>query len=123
MEFTHNLKLLLVDKEKKVVMEDEAFLDEIKDILCQNNTCILDWNGKTQPFTYQWHKRNLTEVESQLMGDLFSRPIYEFDTILVRHVEQILSKIVNQEYTIVFYVTRLIGDKRISSDSAGTIKL
>ena len=122
MDFTHNLKLLLLDKEKNII-ENEAFLDQIKEILCKNNTCILDWNGKEQVFTYQWFKRDLSNIDKELMGDLFSLPIYEFDTILVRHVEQILSKIYSQDYTIVFYVTRLIGDKRINKDTAGTIKV
>jgi len=123
MEFTHNLKLILVDKENNIIVDDDAFLDEIKDVLCQDNTCILDWNGKAHAFTYQWTRKNLTDVEKQLMGDLFSHPIYEFDTILVRHIEQVLSKIENNEYTIVFNITRIIGDKKICRESAGTIKL
>lgn len=122
MDFTHNLKLLLIDKEKNII-KNEAFLDQIKETLCKNNTCIIEWNGKEEVFTYQWFKRDLSNIDKELMGDLFSLPIYEFDTILVRHVEHILSKIYSQDYTIVFYVTRLIGDKRINKDTAGTINV
>ena len=121
MEYTHNLKLILVNKNNSLI-KDDVFLEEVKTILCQSNTCDLEWNGKINPFTYQWIKRNLTELESHLMGDLFLNPIYEFDTLLVRHVKQILSKI-NCEYKIIFYITRIIGDKSICRDSAGSINV
>ena len=119
MEYTHNLKLLLVNNSNQMV-KDDVFLQKIKNILCKNNTCVLEWNGKSHNFTYQWTKKELNEIQNNLMGDLFTCPIYEFDNILVKHVQQILSKI-ETDYKIIFYISRIIGKKQINKDSTGII--
>ena len=56
------------------------------------------------------------------MGDLFSNPIYNFDSIIVNHTKQIISNINNKSnYNIKFYISKLIGDKTICKDSYGEL--
>jgi len=45
MTHTHNLKIILLDKNNNII-EDIDILDEIKNILCLNNTNVLEWNNK-----------------------------------------------------------------------------
>lgn len=55
------------------------------------------------------------------MGDLFSNPIYDFDSIILQHTQETISNI-NCKYIIKFYISRLLCDKKINKDSVGSVK-
>ena len=56
------------------------------------------------------------------MGDLYSNPPYNLDSIIVNHTNQIISSINNKSnYNIKFYISKLIGDKTICNDSYGVV--
>ena len=78
----------------------------------------MEWTSSR--YYYKWDKIILSEINHTLMGDLFSRPIYEFDTIILRHTQETISKI-NCKYIIKFYISRIIHDKRINKDSVGFV--
>ena len=119
MEYTHNLKIVLVDNDNNIV-EDKDILTEIKSILSKNNTHVIEWNGKFQNFIIKWDKKELNEINQILMGDLFSYPIYEFDKIILEHTQNTISKI-NCKYTIKFYLSRIIYNKIINKNSFGSV--
>ena len=54
------------------------------------------------------------------MGDLFSYPIYEFDSIILQHTNKKISNI-KCKYIIKFYISRIIYDKKIDNNSFGII--
>ena len=114
MEYTHNLKIILLDNNN--IIEDKVTLNEIKSILSKNNTHIIKWNGQLQNFTIKWDKKELNEINQILMGDLFSYPIYEFDSIILQHTQETISKI-NCKYIIKFYISRIICDKTVIRSS------
>ena len=119
--YTHNLKIILVDGSGNIV-SDNDFLDEIKNTLCQLNTKKVQWNSKNLDVTIKWHRKELNNIEKQFMGDLYSNPIYDSDSIIVNHTKQIISNINNKSnYNIKFYISRLIGDKTICRDSYGVV--
>ena len=118
MEYTHNLKIILLDNNN--IIEDKVILNEIKNILSKNSTHIIQWNGQLQNFTIKWDKKELNEINQILMGDLFSCPIYEFDSIILQHTQETISKI-NCKYIIKFYISRIIYDKTINKDSIGFV--
>ena len=118
MEYTHNLKIILI--ENNSIIEDKVVLDEIKSILSKNHTHKIEWNGRLPDITIKWDKMELNKINQELMGDLFSYPIYDFDTIILRHTQETISKI-NCKYIVKFYISRIIHDKKINKDSAGTV--
>jgi hypothetical protein len=119
--YTHNLKIILVDTNGNIV-SDNDFLEEIKNTLCQLNTKKIQWNSKNIDVTIQWHRKELNNIEKQFMGDLYSSPIYNFDSIIVNHTKQIISNVNNKSnYNIKFYISKLIGDKTICRDSYGVV--
>ena len=119
--YTHNLKIILVDSSGNIIL-DNYLLDEIKNTLCQLNTNKVQWNNQNIDITIKWHRKELNNIEKQFMGDLYSNPIYNFDSIIVNHTNQIISNINNtSNYNIKFYISRLIGDKTICRDSYGVI--
>jgi hypothetical protein len=119
--YTHNLKIILVDSSGNIVFDDE-FLYEIKNALCQSNTKKVKWNGQNIDVTIKWHRKELNNIQNQFMGDLFTTPIYDSDSIIVNHANQIISNINNKSnYIIKFYISKLIGDKTICRDSYGVI--
>lgn len=119
--YTHNLKIILVDTNGNIVSDDD-FLDEIKNTLCQLNTKKIKWNSKKLVVTVEWHRKELSNIEKQFMGDLYSNPAYDSDSIIVNHAKQIISNINNtSNYNIKFYISRLIGDKTICRDSYGVV--
>ena len=119
--YTHNLKIILVDTNGNIV-SDNDFLDEIKNTLCQLNTKKNQWNSTNLDVTIKWHRKELNNIEKQFMGDLYSNPAYNFDSIIVNHTKQIISSINNKSnYNIKFYISKLIGDKTICIDSFGVI--
>ena len=119
--YTHNLKIILVDNNKNIILDNE-FLDEIKNTLCQLNTKKMQWNGKNIDITIKWNRKELNNIEKQFVGDLYSNPAYDNDSIIVNHTKQIISTINNtSNYNIKFYISRIIGDKTICRDSYGII--
>jgi len=118
MKYTHNLKIILIDNNK--IIEDLTILNEIKSILSKNNTHIIEWNGRLQNFTIKWDKKELSEINQVLMGDLFSYPMYDADSIILDHTQKTISKI-NCKYIIKFYISRIIYNKTINKNSIGLI--
>ena len=119
MNYTHNIKLLILDHHSKII-EDIDLLNEIKNILCQNNTNFCNWNGRLKNITIQWFQKELNEIQQHFLGDLFSYPIYEMDSIILEHTEKTIAKI-NTKYIIKFYISRLICDKKVSKDTFGNV--
>ena len=121
MTYTHNLKIILFDKDDNIV-EDEIFLDKIKNILCKLNIQETQWNGKNENIMIKWDRKKLNNINKHFMGDLFSEPIYNLDSIILNHTNEIISKIDNNSnYIIKFYISRLIGENKICPDSYGII--
>lgn len=116
--YTHNLKIILLDN--NIIIEDKDVLNEIKSILSKNHTHKIEWGGRLLDVTIKWDKIILSETSQALMGDLFSYPIYEFDSIILRHTQETISKI-NCKYIIKFYISRIIHDKKINKDSVGFV--
>jgi hypothetical protein len=117
--YTHNLKIIMIDNDGNIVLDNE-FLDEIKNALCQTNTKQMQWNGKNIDIILQWHKKELNNIQKQFMGDLFTTPIYDFDSIIVNHTSQVISS-AKHNYNIHFYISRIIGDKTICKNSGGVV--
>ena len=67
-----------------------------------------------------YYKMELSKINQALMGDLFSYPIYDFDTIILHHTQETISKI-NCKYIVKFYISRIIYDKKINKDSVGVV--
>jgi len=119
--YTHNLKIVLVDSNGNIVVDDE-YLDEVKQTLCQLTTKKVHWNRQNVEITMKWHRKELTPIEQQFMGDLFSSPIYSLDGIILDHTRQIISSInPDPRYRILFHISRLIGDMIIFNVSADVI--
>lgn len=119
--YTHNLKIILVDISGNIIT-DNYFLDEIKTALCQFNTTTIQWNNKNVDVTIKWNRKELNNIEKEFMGDLYSNPIYNFDSIIVNHTKKIISNINNKSnYNIKFYISKLIGDRTICKDSYGIL--
>jgi len=114
MEYTHNLKIILVNNNS--IIEDKIILNEIKNILYKNHTHKINWNGQLLDITIKWHKKELNEINQILMGDLFSLPIYQFDSIILHHTQQTIDNI-NCKYIIKFYISRIIYDEIIDKNS------
>ena len=119
MEYSHNLKIILIDNNNNII-EDNVVLDELKSILSKNNTQKIEWNGKGVNITIKWNKKDLNNINQSLMGDLFSNPIYDFDSIILQHTQETISNI-NCKYIIKFYISRLLCDKKINKDSVGSV--
>ena len=108
--YTHNLKILLLDKNDNIV-EDKPFLDMIKNKLCQVNTMKLFWKGKPMDISIKWDRKILTKLNEHFMGDLFSEPVYEQDSIIVKHTEEVISSLkIDNKYIIEFYISRTLRD-------------
>ena len=116
---THNLKIIFLDDHNKVV-EDVDFLQEIQTVLQQENTHDLEWNGVQQPFTIRWDKVPLNSIDKHFVGELFARPAYHQDSIIIEHTEKTLSSIPAHlhGYDIRFYISRLLCDTRMLENCA-----
>ena len=53
----------------------------------------------------KWEKKNLSKIDQSLMGDLFSKQIYELDRIILQHTQETISKI-KCKYIIKFYISK-----------------
>ena len=122
--YTHNLKIIMVDRDGNIVLDNEI-LDEIKTALCQTNTKQIQWNGKKIDIMLQWRRKELNKIQQQFMGDLFTNPMYDSDSIIVNHTSQVISSVNNKHNCdindIKFYISRVIGDKTICKDSSGVV--
>jgi len=116
--YTHNLKIILVDVNGNIVFDDE-FLDEIKNALCQSNTKKVMWDGQNIEAQIKWHRKELNNIQKQFMGDLFATPIYDADSIIVNHANQIISSY--NSYNVKFYMSRVIRDKTGCKDTCGVV--
>ena len=115
--YTHNLKIILVDESGKIILED-GFLEEIKDKLCKINKESEVWDGKEIDIIMKWERKELNNIERELMGDLYINSAYDIDSIIVNHTKGVIGKINNRSnYGIKFYISRVIGDKKICRDS------
>jgi hypothetical protein len=119
MEFTHNLKIILLDSNNNII-EDKITLDEIKNVLTTNNTHLIEWNGILHTISIKWDKVILNEINQVFMGDLFSSPIYDFDKIILNHTRETISKI-ECKYKISFYISRILKNKIVDKNSIGLI--
>ena len=120
MEYSHNLKIILIDNNNNNIIQDEDVLNEIKNILSKNNTHKIEWNGQIQNFTIKWDKIELSKINQSLMGDLFSYPMYDSDKIILYHTQESFSKI-KCKYIVKFYISRIIHDKKINKDGIGFV--
>lgn len=118
---THNLKLLFVDSYGNIV-EDDLHLQEIKYIFTDLITHRMDLNlnGKIENFTIQWNLKSLDRIQTHFMGDLFSCPIYEKDSIIYKHTQKTIDSI-NSKYRILFYISRLVGERHAIPDFIGVV--
>jgi hypothetical protein len=89
---------------------------------------MLDWNGKPKNIIIKWEQKELSKVNKLFMGDLFASPIYDFDSIIFNHTNDIITQIYinsnsssNSKYKIKFYISRIICDKKIDKNSCGVI--
>ena len=108
--FTHNLKVLIFDKNNDVV-EDENLLREIKEKLQNKRTYII----KTLHVAMKWEIKKLNKIQTHFMGDLFTSASYEADSIIYEHMENTL-KDIEKELNIInkkirFHITRMPVDK------------
>ena len=122
MSHTHNLKLLFVDSYGNIV-EDEKHLYEIKYIFTDliTHRMELNLNGKLENITIQWKLKSLDKIQSHFMGDLFSCPIYEKDSIIYKHTQKTIDSIPNPKYRILFYISRVVGDRHTIPDFIGFV--
>ena len=119
--YTHNLKIILFDSTGNIVIDND-FLDKIKNALCKVNTRKMQWYNRNMDITIIWQRKELTNIEKQFVGDLYSNPAYDIDSIIVNHTKQIISTINNESnYDINFYISRIIGNKTICRNSYGVI--
>jgi hypothetical protein len=119
MNYTHNLKIILLDKNKNIV-KDDIFLEEIKDLFTKNNMNICLYNNKIEQIFIKWDRIKLNKIEKTFMGDLFSFPIYEIDSLIIEHTKKTIEKI-KSKYTIYFYISRMLTEKIILQDTIGII--
>lgn len=118
MEYTHNLKIILIDNNS--IIEDKHILNEIKNILSENITHKIEWNGQLLDITIKWDKKELSEIDQTLIGDLFSYPIYHVDRIILNHTQKTISHI-DCKYIIEFYISKMLCDTTINQDTIGFI--
>jgi len=118
--YTHNLKIILVDTSGNIV-EDEEYMDEIKQIFYEPQSHIISWTQKREVYTILWTRQKLDKLQSYCMGDLFSCPIYEKDSIILIHTQKTINSISNPKYKIHFHISRVAGDKQIIPDFVGFI--
>ena len=129
--YTHNLKLILVDNEDNIVDENDeknqSKFELLKSFFFQENTHTIRWNNTSEKYTIKWDMIILDKLNTQFMGDLFSCPVYNFDSIIIEHTQKTIrnvSKICGfgGKYKIKFHISRIAGNRTICKDSYGVIK-
>jgi hypothetical protein len=119
MNYTHNLKLIFVDDAENII-DDEKYMDEIKQIFDEPQSHIMEWNRKREVFTMEWKRQKLNKLQSHFMGDLFMNSIYETDSILYNHTRKTINGI-KSKYKIHFYISKVIGNRQNLPDFIGII--
>jgi hypothetical protein len=117
--YTHNLKILLVDNNGNIV-EDQIQLHQIKNMFCEPQTHIMEYNGKRENITIGWNRKKLDNIQTHFMGDLFASPIYDKDSIILKHTQNTIDSIISN-YKIKFYISRFIGDRQSIPDFIGIV--
>jgi hypothetical protein len=118
--YTHNLNIVFVDASGNIV-EDEEYMDEIKKIFCEPQSHTISWTQKRAIYTILWTRKKLDTLQRHVMGDLFSYPIYEKDSIILIHTQKTINSIPNPKYKIRFHISRVAGDKQTIPDFIGFI--
>ena len=118
--YTHNLKLILVDDEDDIVTDVniKSKFEMIRSLLFQENTHRILWNNMNENYTIKWDMIKLDNLNTQFMGDLFSCPIYSFDSIIIQHTQKTITNIskicgLDERYKIKFHISRIANDKII----------
>lgn len=112
LRYSHNLKVLLFDRETNNIVEDNVVLDSIKDALCKNNTHKVEWNKSLHNTTLKWEREKLTDIATYFIGDLFANPIYDYDSIIIQNTSRTINNNkLNCKYNIRFHISRMPGDK------------
>jgi len=115
MHYTHNLKILLFSSSGELV-QDEASLNKVKEVFCENNSLEMEVNGKMETITIKWDKNCLDLMRKNFMGDLFTT-FEDTDRILLQHVRCIAGKLklrlgddIDSYYKITFCLTKIVGE-------------
>lgn len=116
---SHNLKIILVDNNGNIV-EDQIQLHLIKNMFCEPQTHIMELTGKRENITIVWNRKKLDKIQTCFMGDLFASPIYEIDSIILKHTQITIDSIISN-YKIKFYISRLIVDRQSIPDFIGFV--
>lgn len=96
--YTHNLKLSLINSLNQQPIENqEELLQEIKAAL-HNNTYVhfQTFNGYSFHHSVKWTQIRTPNPLPNQLGDLFSRPLYDFDSLLYEHTYKTLELIQQQ---------------------------
>ena len=120
MSYTHNLNIVLLDSQENII-ENDSILDIVKKELMKHNTHQIECNGKLESFTITWQKIYLNNIGKCFMGDLCSYLTCNFDSIILQHTQKTISKIFNHKYIIRFYISKMIGDAKVSPGNYGGI--
>ena len=120
MNYTHNLNIVFADTSGNII-EDEEYMDEIKKIFCEPQSHIISWTQMRGIYTILWTRKKLDTLQRHFMGDLFSCPIYEKDSIIYKHTQKTINSIPNPKYKIQFHISRVIGDKQTIPDFIGVV--
>lgn len=125
-QYTHNLKVILVDKSGNIIDKNNVFLGLVKRKLCEVNYHNVFINNQAEKIVIKWDKLELNETEKHFMGDLFKYSIYGFDSLVIKHVKEVIEEVVydsliQQDGTINFYVSKLPSDKTTCSQMIGLV--
>lgn len=122
---THNLHILITDENGNIIKNQEVLLEKVynefadkivikKGALKANDVCN---NFEIKLF---WKKTNITNVQSNFMGDLFITSVYS-DAVLYKVTESVLNEIENKlkmdvkndikmDWKISFHISKLLED-------------
>lgn len=92
-EYTHNLKITLVNEDNLVYTDDillQMIKDEITKGVIQHNIVHL---AKQQNVFIIWNQHELNENDKLVMGDLFTKSDYKYPEINIIHIIKTLQKI------------------------------
>ena len=118
--YTHNLKIILVDNNGNIVLDND-FINEIKNTLCKANTLPVQWNGEIIDVSIKWHKINLNHFNSHLFGDFFAFPAFNSEFIIFNHTFNVISNFKKHGFTVKFNISKLLVDYNICLDSCGSV--
>ena len=105
--YTHDLRLILVDKNNNNIVEDNAILNKIKKIFTKKHTHEISYNEELQEVTIKWYRVGLSEIKKICMGDLCYKSIYNDEAVL-RHTEATIANI-KCKYDIRFHISKSVA--------------